>query len=92
MRFLKDLSARLTRHVLAGQRHWGVDQECIYWTLWTTQIFGPKLAVTALPDSLLDWDFKEESLVWTGKGERKRSDSAYSVLRDQLISGWAIPA
>jgi hypothetical protein len=90
MYYLHELSTRLTRHVLAGRRRWGLDQECIYWTLRIAQVLGPNLVVTALPESLLDWDFRDDSLLWTGKGERKKTDSAYAVLRDKLIAGRAI--
>lgn len=54
---------------------WYVDQSAIFYTF---QHLGLSFNdVASLPDSLSDWEFSQNSIVWTGKGDRKIVDSRF---------------
>jgi hypothetical protein len=63
------LSERIKRHLSSLDVRWGIDQQCIYATLRQSNI-----AASNLPTVFTDFDFAEESYIWTGKGDRKCSD------------------
>jgi len=57
---------------------WFLDQIALT-TAMRGEGLGPPagLRVAQLPRALLDWDFAEESLVWTGKGRRRLKNARY---------------
>ena len=38
--------------------------------------------------SWMDWEFKENSLIWTGKGDRKYTAQKYMAIQDLYRSMW----
>lgn len=78
------LDAFYTRHVA-----WYLDQIALTYAL-KGQPSEPHLAlkVEQLPTNLLDWDFAEESLVWTGKGKRRLKNKRYLLEYNHYVDAF----
>ena len=62
--FLKEYSHALTNNIANDYIYWSMDQDLL-------DIVAPKYTIGDLPITLIDWDMKSESVVWTAKGLRK---------------------
>ena len=62
--FLKEYSDALEKSINNDYLYWSLDQDCL------DQIV-PRYNVGELPISLIDWEMKADSVVWTAKGLRK---------------------
>jgi len=78
----RDFMDRTAAYILdafhTGHVAWYLDQIALTYAL-KGQPSEPRLAlkVEQLPTTLLDWDFAQESLVWTGKGKRRLKNQRY---------------
>jgi tetratricopeptide (TPR) repeat protein len=78
------LDAFYTRHVA-----WYLDQIALTYAL-KGQPSEPRLAlkVEQLSTTLLDWDFAQESLVWTGKGKRRLKNKRYLLEYNHYVDAF----
>lgn len=61
-----------------GEPTWFIDQEILARHL--AEGTG-KVIARNIKKKYIDWDFREDAIVWTGKGKRKRQDLGYVLLR-----------
>jgi hypothetical protein len=64
LRFLQEYSSYLTENILRDDLYWTLDQAIL-------DNIVPKYEYSELPRSLIDWDMKPDSCIWTAKGRRK---------------------
>jgi hypothetical protein len=62
--FLKEYSTELTKNINNDYLYWSMDQDVL-------DVVVPKYNTGDLPISLIDWEMRPDSLVWTAKGLRK---------------------
>jgi tetratricopeptide (TPR) repeat protein len=74
--FIEQVSARIRSTLEAGDAVWFLDQIVLGWVL--REMEGGDLNAKQLDMSFIDWFFQDDSLVWTGKGKRKASDTKYT--------------
>ena len=63
-RFLKEYSSELIKNIKNDYLYWSMDQDIL-------DAIVPKYNIGELPISLIDWDMKPDSIIWTAKGIRK---------------------
>lgn len=63
-RFLQEYAAVLHNHIKDNDLWWGVDQDVL-------AAIVPKYSWQQLPDTLIDWHMRPETVIWTAKGSRK---------------------
>lgn len=63
-RFINEYSDALSNNVLNDYLYWSLDQDLL-------DLIVPKYKIGDLPISLIDWDMKPNSVIWTAKGSRK---------------------
>jgi len=78
----RDFVERSAEYILtafkSGDVAWFLDQIALTIAMNETPSEpGLELRVKQLPTALLDWDFLDESLVWTGKGKRRSRNERY---------------
>jgi hypothetical protein len=64
--FLKEFAEKLKNNIENDYLYWSLDQDVL-------DTVAPKYTTGDLPISLIDWDMKQDSAVWTAKGLRKDS-------------------
>jgi hypothetical protein len=69
--FFERLIARIDQ---IGNRLFFADQLAFHLTAVES---GPDITITHLPSEYIDWEFKADSFIWTGKGQRKYNNEAY---------------
>ena len=62
-----------------GLNKWFSDQEALYKT-------SQECIVSDLDKRYIDWEFKEDSFIWTGKGKRKYQNKTYK----KAVKKWAL--
>jgi hypothetical protein len=62
--FLKEYSDLLEKNINNDYLYWSLDQDCL-------DVVVPKYNIGELPITLIDWEMRPESVVWTAKGLRK---------------------
>lgn len=75
LEFFKKYNELLAQH---KYRKWGIDQlnlKHLYDTL--INIPDSKIRWKNLPSTFLDWNFSDSSVIWTGKGNRKKLNPDY---------------
>lgn len=76
--FIKGVSETINdnAHGEAGWR-WFLDQVCI-WAVYKGMMAGDdNITVYKYKSDFLDWEFKEGTEIWTGKGDRKTNNPTY---------------
>ena len=79
--YLKDVATRLASALVTHSARWYIDQCVIYDAYRAARAAGPKLRLRHLPLEYADWTFAKQSLLWAGKGWRKRTDEIYLAER-----------
>jgi hypothetical protein len=74
--FLRQLAKRLHHN-----NRWFADQIALYHSLRRTR----GLRISDLNQNYFDWEFEDQSLIWTGKGDRKFSSEKYLSYSEQLL-------
>jgi hypothetical protein len=76
--FFDTLATDLVDEFSAGDPEWFIDQELL-----ARHIAAGTGNVVAfnIKTKYVDWDFREDAIIWTGKGKRKRQDLGYVLLR-----------
>lgn len=65
--FLKRYSQTLEKFIKEDYLYWGIDQDVLPEILKTT-------SVGQIPISYIDWEMRDNSIIWTAKGKRKDLD------------------
>jgi hypothetical protein len=71
MAFIERLVARIDQ---IGNRLFFADQLAFHLTAVES---GSDITITHLPSEYLDWEFQDDSFIWTGKGQRKYKNEVY---------------
>ncbi len=81
IRLIRDVAQDLRNAFVAGNLHWFVDQE-----VFAQRILSPLRDIRAynIKRKYADWDFSENSILWSGKGDRKNFDLRYLILQRGL--------
>lgn len=77
--YFEAVAADLLNEFRAGSAAWYVDQKLLARHL--KAIVGDNPAVRNIKGKYADWAFGDESIIWTGKGNRKYVDVRYLLLR-----------
>jgi len=64
----------IENYLLQNEMKWFVDQHALYNGY---KEYKDKLNFFQMPTKYIDWEFKEDSFIWTGKGPRKFNDETY---------------
>lgn len=62
--FITDYANQLIKNIENNYLYWSLDQDIL-------DVIVPKYNIGNLPGSLIDWEMRSESIVWTAKGTRK---------------------
>lgn len=74
-RFIERVSTLIRRSLEAREAAWFLDQIVLSHVV--RELGGGDVRITQLGMDYIDWFFRDDSLIWTGKGRRKSSDSRY---------------
>ena len=77
VQLVQTLAKKIKKSIYA----WYWDQETLYSQLCA---YGKKVKLAHLEQDCVDWEFKDDSTVWTGKGPRKDEDEKYNAYADEL--------
>lgn len=75
--FIQALGKKVKEKIFA----WYWDQETLYSQLCTHR---KKTKLAHLEQNCVDWEFNDDSIVWTGKGPRKDEDEKYNAYASEL--------
>ena len=64
LKFLKEYAKLLRTEIENDYLYWSLDQDIL-------DKIVPKYKYKELPFSMIDWDMKPDSYIWTAKGKRK---------------------
>lgn len=62
--FLQEYAAKLKQYIDRDNLWWGLDQDVLLELV-------PRYSWNQLPESLIDWHMRDNSVIWTAKGSRK---------------------
>jgi tetratricopeptide (TPR) repeat protein len=82
--FLERLYSTITGTIEAGEASWFLDQIALNQTISTELKVG--LKISQLDISYIDWFFNSDSIIWTGKGERKNDNLIYLTEFDKYFN------
>ena len=82
-KFSSDLAQEIDRLVRTRELRWFADQTAFYRQM---QAHGKSARFFNLKRKYIDWDFSEDSIVWSAKGKKKESDLRFLVL-SLLLAG-----
>lgn len=83
-RFLKDYANSILAYFQRDYVYWGIDQDVL-------EGLVPKYSYGHLPQTYIDWNMAQDSMVWTAKGTRK-SDSKFLAAKSQFACRICDPA
>lgn len=76
----RDFIARATYMMQTLPRKWFVDQVALH----RASQFLDSSQIHAFTETDMDWEFKQDSYMWTGKGDRKYTSPMYVARRREL--------
>lgn len=93
--FLAAAAEKIAVKLIDGSAEWFLDQASLYAALKETQRPAsmarllrretrPRIGI--LPEEYLDWEFRPDTIIWTGKGPRKDTDAKFIALRDKMLT------
>jgi hypothetical protein len=77
-KFLTEYSNILKDHINKDNMHWGLDQDVLFDIV-------EKYNIGNLSKSYIDWDMRQDSIIWTAKGSRKELDIFISEQKKYTI-------
>jgi len=66
---------------------WFIDQITFYRQI---KLLGSEVQVRNIKRKYADWDFRDASIVWTGKGDRKHLDLRYLIIQRLLSDKYSV--
>ena len=83
--YLEDVATRIASMIVTRRARWYVDQCVLYDAYRAGRASGSGLRLRHLPLEYADWTFGKRSILWAGKGWRKRRDETYLAQRAAYI-------
>lgn len=83
--YLEDVATRIASMIVTRRARWYVDQCALYDAYRAGRASGSGLRLRHLPLEYADWTFGKRSILWAGKGWRKRRDETYLAQRAAYI-------
>lgn len=74
-RFMRALSDRIWTAIESGSARWFLDQVALNHVAEETEARG--CVIGQLPETYIDWYFRDSTSIWTGKGKRKHLNARY---------------
>lgn len=81
----KQFISSVKKKILESRMEWYVDQKAIYDVYLQ---YENKLSVFVFNNTHMDWEFTEQSYMWTGKGNRKYNNKIYLNRKRQHESSY----
>lgn len=83
--FLSDVAGSIADQLIDGSAEWFFDQKALHDAFNRVRDASEKPRIGEFPTKYFDWEFKFDTVIWTGKGPRKSDDETYlKLLRDVL--------
>jgi hypothetical protein len=83
--YLEDVATRIASTIVTRRSRWYVDQCALYDSYRAGRASGLGLRLGHLPLEYADWTFGKRSVLWAGKGWRKRRDETYLAQQAAFI-------
>ena len=83
--YLEDVATRIASAIVTRQARWYVDQCALYDAYRAARTSGSGFRLRHLALEYADWTFGKRSVLWAGKGWRKRRDETYLAQRAAYI-------